>query len=164
MWPFKIPNMWHKFESFSTLTAEIYPEFYHLSDTPPVYKLLLLILIITIILSKRPGLWIHNRFIAELRKLFKMSIIGGSQNLCILFSLLPEPFSLFCPVSYFADYLFKRRVSGEMSIIFWLATILSEYYVLQCDNNRCRDMNLKTYRLHAYDWYTLHFYKLSLKR
>lgn len=38
---FKLSNIWDKFESFSALTAEMYPDFYHPNVTPHVYKLLL---------------------------------------------------------------------------------------------------------------------------
>lgn len=81
------------FENFSTLTAESYPEFYHLILTFYVYKLILFVL-------KRYGLWILNRFSAELRKHFRKRMMSISQYLCILFRLLSKPLSLFCPFLY----------------------------------------------------------------
>lgn len=101
MWPFKISNKWYKFESFSALTAEIYPDFYHPSVTFHVYKLLLFFL------SKKSGWWIQNRFSEGLRKYCKMSTASSSQYVCILFSLFSEPLSFGGPVFYSVGYLFK---------------------------------------------------------
>lgn len=99
-------------------------------------------------MSQRSGLWIQNRFVAVLRKYFKANIVSNSQY---LFSLLYEPLSfLLALLPCFVDYPFKVHVSGVLNIMLWLATILTEYYLIKYEDNRGRHWALRYIDCYTY--------------